>query len=174
MQLTPTIHRSWVEAIKRITPNISDQAAKAELDLLSYNALIAAKTATDKEVLQSNEVRIIANYILTGNPIETASFSFDDKTLRLHENYQDTDLTVRYSIDNGKTWLETKDKVIVFSDDLLAKLNVEDGILVGFDAVSASKPTKIPSSTLSLAKRSSLKTITLSLVSSHVFPLSIE
>ncbi|HEL0028059.1 TPA: NPCBM/NEW2 domain-containing protein [Streptococcus equi subsp. zooepidemicus] len=126
-----------VEAIKRITPNISDQAAKAELDMLSYNALLKAKAATDKEVLQSNEVRIIANYILTGNPIKTASFSFDDKTLRLHENYQNTDLTVRYSIDNGKTWLETKDKVIVFSDDLLTKLNVEDGILVGFDAVSA-------------------------------------
>lgn len=95
-----------------IEPLLTDAQYRAQLDFLKSNALTAASvlsnSATDK-TLQPAVARVEALFLLGGEDLSVAEFSFDGDnagSIVWSERFNGSGLRFKYSLDNKKTWKE--------------------------------------------------------------------
>ena len=125
---------AMVEALDRITPHIKDEIRKSEINILETNVLNKASVATEKEVLQADVTKIVAQSLLGTSAVNLASFSFDGENANkivLHENYNNSNLMVRYSLDGGGTWKQTPNHIIELNQEELSSITADNDIRVG-------------------------------------------
>ncbi|MBS5793923.1 MAG: NPCBM/NEW2 domain-containing protein [Clostridiales bacterium] len=75
----------------------------------------------------------VARAILEKDHSRIASFSFDGDnagSIVVTEKLKDKDIEVRYSVDGGQTWKESRDHIIKLSDEDLNAITAENDILV--------------------------------------------
>lgn len=98
-----------VDLLNLIYPYLS-QEDTITIDILKTEALNNALNATNKESLQPNACKEVAQSLLGENLVELASFSFDGEDARkivINSKYDDYEFQVRYSLDGGSTWKTT-------------------------------------------------------------------
>lgn len=104
-----------------------------EFDLLKANALLEATTLTDDDVHQSHIAKAIANHILGTEKTDLATFSFDGKDANkiiINPSYKESEIMVKYSLDGGKTYINTAEHTIDISSKV-SQITAENDILVG-------------------------------------------
>ena len=100
---------AMVDLLNLIYPYLS-QEDTITIDILKTEALNNALNATNKESLQPNACKEVAQSLLGENLVELASFSFDGEDARkivINSKYDDYEFQVRYSLDGGSTWKTT-------------------------------------------------------------------
>lgn len=123
---------AMVDLLKVIEPYLNN-GDTVEIDILKTYALNKAKEATDKESLQPNACREIANALIGNNKVDLASFSFDGENagkIVMNSKYDDYDFQVQYSLDGGKTWEATMEHKIALSKEQLKSISEENDIKV--------------------------------------------
>lgn len=95
-----------------IEPLLTDAQYRSQLDFLKSNALTASSvlpnSATDK-TLQPAVARVEASFLLGGEDLSVAEFSFDGDNagcIVWSERFNGSGLRFKYSLDNKKTWKE--------------------------------------------------------------------
>lgn len=134
-----------VDLLKLIRDKITDESLQIEVDMLQYESLKLASQATAKESLQNDACKQVANELL-GNAKEFATFAFDGEnanTIIISDDYQQSTLQIRVSLDGGKTWETfengqkwTNSHAIKLSKEQISKINATDDILVGLSGTS--------------------------------------
>ena len=124
-----------------IKPKISNDAFKSEVDILKIDSLTKASVATPNESLQDGACREVANSLLGQSTVPLASFSFsgdNSNTILLNDNYANSTIQVRVSLDGGRTWEKfendqtfTTNHSIKLTDEQVSRINSTDDILVG-------------------------------------------
>lgn len=123
---------AMVDLLKIIEPYLNNEDT-VEIDILKTSALKKATKATDKESLQPNACKEIANALIGNNKVDLASFSFDGENagkIVMNSKYDDYDFQVQYSIDGGETWNVTMEHQIVLSKEELKSITAENDIKV--------------------------------------------
>ena len=133
-----------VDLLNLISPYITSDVYKAEVDMLRTDALYKASKATTNESLQPEDCKNIANSLLGANTVNLASFSFDGDNagrIILDKSYDNYNLMVRISLDGGNSWEKfnetgetteyTSQHNIKLTEEQLKKINSTDDILVG-------------------------------------------
>lgn len=135
-----------VDLLNLITPYITDDAAKAEINILKTQALNTAAKATPQQSLQNSACQNIAQNLLGDNAVELASFSFSGEnanTIVLHPSYDEVNLAVRVSLDGGNTWLKfeegdyTYSHKIKLTDQQIKSVTAQNDIVVGLIGTDA-------------------------------------
>lgn len=130
-----------VDLLDLIKQNMHEATSKAQVEMLKTQALKKATQATNKESLQADACKEIANDLLNKSDADAlASFSFDGDnagSIVLNKAYDSYQVMTRVSLDGGKTWEKfgnndyTDSHVIKLNNQQLAKINATDGITVG-------------------------------------------
>ena len=121
-----------VDLLNLIYPYLS-QEDTITIDILKTEALNNALNATNKESLQPNACKEVAQSLLGENLVELASFSFDGEDARkivINSKYDDYEFQVRYSLDGGSTWKTTLEHKIELTKEEIASINAENDIRV--------------------------------------------
>ena len=121
-----------VDLLNLIYPYLS-QEDTITIDILKTEALNNALNATNKESLQPNACKEVAQSLLGENLVELASFSFDGEDARkivINSKYDDYEFQVRYSLDGGSTWKTTLEHKIELTKEEIASVNAENDIRV--------------------------------------------
>lgn len=120
--------------LKRTTRHITDETMKAALEIRKDSALKAAANATGKNSSQPEVTKAIANWLLGEEKSQFAEFSFDGENagqIVIDPAYNDSSIRVRYSLDQGKTWIETDQHRIQLTAEQIAQISPETDLLVG-------------------------------------------
>lgn len=138
-----------VNLLSLVIDRLSNDTYKAQLNTLKTMSLQRASNATSEDTTQAADCKAIANSLLGNNSIELATFSFsgeDSNTVKLNSFYDNSNLAIRISLDNGKTWLKfnesgndsiyTSSHAVKLTDEQVDKINEQDDILVGLMGVS--------------------------------------
>lgn len=123
---------AMVDLLNLIYPYLS-QEDTITIDILKTEALNNALNATNKESLQPNACKEVAQSLLGENLVELASFSFDGEDARkivINSKYDDYEFQVRYSLDGGSTWKTTLEHKIELTKEEIASINAENDIRV--------------------------------------------
>lgn len=123
---------AMVDLLKVIEPYLNNEDT-VEVDILKTTALNKATKATDKESIQPNACKEIANALIGSNKVELASFSFDGENagkIIMNSKYDDYDFQVQYSLDGGNTWEVTMEHQITLTKEQLDSINANDDIKV--------------------------------------------
>lgn len=123
---------AMTDLLRVIEPYL-DNDDVVEIDMLKSEALNKAIKATDKEVLQSNACREIANELLGSSKVDLASFSFDGENagkIVMNAKYDDYNFQVQYSLDGGQSWTATKEHKIALSEKEIESISAENDIQV--------------------------------------------
>ncbi|MCI8309161.1 MAG: hypothetical protein HFJ57_07585 [Clostridia bacterium] len=91
---------------------------------------------------QPSVTRIMANYLLGRNNYTLTTFSFDGpnaESIVLSDKFAATEVRWDYSLDGGETWTETGEHIHKLNKEEIAKINVEDGILIHIIGVNYSE-----------------------------------
>ncbi len=122
------------DMLRLINAKITDPAYMAAMTMLQTRTLQEATTATNDQVLQSDVVRTMANYLLGIIDTKVADFSFDGEDggkIKLGSQYETTNTTWNYSLDGGNTWTLVDSKQSVqLSEEEIAKINATNDIKV--------------------------------------------
>ena len=145
-----------VDLLALITPHLTSDTAKAQVDILKQAALNKASQATAKESLQADACREIAKSLLGKTVGELASFSFDGENagkIVLNKAYDNYEIMTRVSLDGGKTWetfdnggtqeAYTPEHVITLTKEQLSRINAQDDIVVGLVGTEATTTINI-------------------------------
>ena len=131
-----------MEMLPLIEDGITDSSHLVQLDFLKNNALTKASVATAKESTNVQATKDLANkYLNNGNYGPVATFSFDGDNagkIVMNERYNDSQITLEYSLDGGTTWTETNKHVISLTDEQIKSITAENDIkvrLMGVDTV---------------------------------------
>lgn len=126
------------DLLMALKPHIDDQLDAPEFELMRVEVLKKAAQATPEECRQPEVCKVLAQYLLNqSTPL--ATFSFDGEKagkIVLSDQYSQSDVRVRYSLDGGKHWDTTSDHEIQLSAEQLASLTPENDIKVGFVGVT--------------------------------------
>lgn len=128
------------DMLKRIESHIVDVNNGIELRLLKQQALERAKKATVRDVYQPDICIAMAKNLSGSETGEFATFSFDGDNagkIVLDEQYRNSSIRLRYSLDNGQTWQESNEQVLTLSAEELEKITPENDILVGLRGTEA-------------------------------------
>lgn len=123
---------AMVDLLKLIEPNLNNDDV-VELDILKTTALNKAAKATDKESLQPNACKEIANSLIGTDKVDLASFSFDGENagkIVINSKYDDYDFQVQYSLDGGKSWQATLEHKILLSREQIESITADNDIKV--------------------------------------------
>lgn len=123
---------AMVDLLKLIEPYM-DNDDIIEIDMLKTEALNNATKATNKETLQPNACKEIANALMGTDKVDLASFSFDGENagkIVMNPKYDDYDFQVQYSLDGGKSWKATLQHKILLSREEIESITVENDIKV--------------------------------------------
>lgn len=123
---------AMVDLLKIIEPYLNNDDI-VEIDILKTAALNKATKATDKESLQANACKEIANALIGSNKVDLASFSFDGDNagkIVINSKYDDYDFQIQYSLDGGKSWQATLEHQIMLSKEQLNNITAENDIKV--------------------------------------------
>ena len=126
------------DLLTALKPKITDDRDIAEFDLLRIETLKKAANATTANSRQPDVCKTYANFLLNEKTTYLATFSFDgDKAgkIVLSDQYEHSNVRVRYSLDGGTNWIQTSDHEIQLTEDQLASLTAENDIKVGFVGV---------------------------------------
>lgn len=158
-----TTEKQWLALAKRITheltyfpkpmadllnlvkQKVTSENAKAELDILRYDALSKASVATTSDSLQNAACKEIAKSLL-GQSTQFATFSFDGdnaKTIVIDPLYEEYNMQIEVSLDGGDTLEEfengetyTEEHRIVLTPEQIKKINHETDIVIGLRGVN--------------------------------------
>ncbi|MGC5816101.1 NPCBM/NEW2 domain-containing protein [Clostridium perfringens] len=129
----------FIDVMKLIEPNITNDSDKVIFDMLKTKTLKRATIATENDVVQPNACKTMANHLLGQNTIELATFSFDGENagkIIINEKYSDSVIRIRYSLDGGQTFKETNNKIISLSKEELESITSENDIIIGLVGTS--------------------------------------
>ncbi|WP_461809895.1 NPCBM/NEW2 domain-containing protein [Faecalimonas sp.] len=132
--------RAMEDLLRVIQPKITDPQEVAQFDMIRFNSLSDAEKATEKESTQPNICVAVAQNLLKKDTTRLASFSFDGKNagkIMLDKKYDESSIQVRYSIDGGKHWTETKEHQIQLTEDEINQLTDKNDIKVGLVGLEA-------------------------------------
>lgn len=121
------------DLLKLINSKITSPAYSVKFTLLQNKTLNEAKIATDNEVIQSDVVRTMANYLLGLLDTEIANFSFDGEKARiisLSSKFETSQTHWDYSLDGGKTWSEVDENFVELKDYEINSITAENDIKV--------------------------------------------
>lgn len=123
---------AMVDLLKLIEPYLNNDDT-VEIDMLKTDALNKASKATDKESLQPNACKEIANALIGTDKVDLASFSFDGENagkIVMNSKYDDYDFQVQYSLDGGKSWKATLEHKILLSKEQIESITAKNDIKV--------------------------------------------
>lgn len=121
------------EQLERIKSNLRDDTLKVSIDILLNEALIKASNATQSDCLSYNVSRSVANGLITSKDTTLAKFSFSGEnanSIVINSLYDDLNVTIRYSIDGGKTFKDSTEHSIKLTSEELNMINSNDDIIV--------------------------------------------
>ena len=137
--------KPMVDLLNLVKGKLTTETAKAELDMLRYDALSKASVATTDQSLQNGACREVAKALL-GQSTQFATFSFDGdnaNTIVIDPLYDEYNMQIEVSLDGGATLEEfengqtyTENHKIVLTQDQIKKINADNDIIIGLRGVT--------------------------------------
>ena len=121
------------DLLNLIKPHLNTAKYSTSFTLLQTKTLQAAAKATENDSIQSGAVREVANQLLGNIDTKIASFSFDGEhagEIMLSDRYKDTDVTWDYSLDGGKTWIQSEKHSVTLTKNQLKSITAQNDIKV--------------------------------------------
>ncbi|MDH2475982.1 NPCBM/NEW2 domain-containing protein, partial [Clostridium perfringens] len=129
----------FVDVMKLIEPNITNDSDKILFDMLKTKTLKNATIATDKDTVQPNACKTMANHLLGQNKIELATFSFDGENagkIKINDVYSNSSIRWEYSLDGWASKKETDAKEVTLSKEELEKITKDQDIQISLVGTS--------------------------------------
>lgn len=129
----------FIDVMKLIEPNITNDSDKVIFDMLKTKTLKNATVATEKDTVQPNACKTMANHLLGQNKIELATFSFDGENagkIKINDIYSNSSIRWEYSLDGWQTKKETDAKEVTLSKEELEKINKTQDIQISLVGTS--------------------------------------
>lgn len=134
--------RPMYDLLNLIKPHIKSVEYSAAYSLLQTRTLTTATAATEKESIQFNAVRQVANALLGNIDTSIASFSFDGENANkiiLSSRFDGVDVAWDYSLDGGKTWTLSEEHVLSLTEEQIKSITAESDIKVHIMGVDYSE-----------------------------------
>ncbi|WP_283697557.1 NPCBM/NEW2 domain-containing protein, partial [Clostridium perfringens] len=129
----------FVDVMKLIEPNITNDSDKVIFDILKTKTLKRATIATENDTVQPNACKTMANHLLGQNKIELATFSFDGENagkIKINDVYSNSSIRWEYSLDGWASKKETDAKEVTLSKEELEKINKDQDIQISLVGTS--------------------------------------
>lgn len=129
----------FVDVMKLIEPNITNDSNKVIFDMLKTKTLKRATIATENDTVQHNACKTMANHLLGKNKIELATFSFDGENagkIKINDVYSNSSIRWEYSLDGWASKKETYLKEVTLSKEELEKINKDQDIQISLVGTS--------------------------------------
>lgn len=117
-----------------ITPQLSEAAYIADINVALNNALDNGSKATEENTLQPSECKTMANYLMGNNDTSIAKFSFDGEnggSIVLSDTFASGNNEFLYSLDGGENWTNAgMVNSVKLTDEEIASINADNDIMV--------------------------------------------
>ncbi len=121
------------DMLKLISNEVEVQEYKASFIMLQTNALNKSLQTNDTQNIQADVVKTMASYLLENIDSKIAVFSFSGEEagiLKLGKIYENTTILWEYSLDGGKTWIETNEHSIKLTNEQIHSISASTDIKV--------------------------------------------
>lgn len=134
--------RPMVDLLTLLSTKFESASYSTKYTLLKTKTLTMASNATEAETIQVTAVRQVAQSLLGEFDAEIATFSFDGENagaIILSSLYGDSDVEWEYSLDGGKTWIQTGEHTQKLSSNEIDSITAENDIKVHIMGVDYSE-----------------------------------
>ncbi len=122
------------DLIRLIENNIEDKASLVAITNITTKTLEEDANLKDSKLVQEGAIKQVANYLLSVNNNEIATFSFDGENknkIVLNERFQDNEVKWQYNLtSNNDDWHTVSGNEVLLTDEEIALIHPETDIMI--------------------------------------------